>query len=605
MIKIFLVLGFCFSSMDAFSKVDKPHFIKGEILVKYKSSLSAAAQINSIEREGAKRITKLTNKGWNRVKLQADKDLQTAIDDFKNDPNVEYAQPNYIYHKLSTIPDDALFGQQWGLKNTAQTVTASVSGLDQPRSDNNPGVARKDMGLQYAWDKITNCSSVIVAVVDTGINYDQDDLAANMWDGGLTYPKHGYNFADSNNDPKDNNGHGTHVAGTIGAVGNNSIGTTGVCWGVKLMAVKVLDAAGSGTTASVISGVNFAVDNGAKVINMSIGGGVFDAAYSTAVSYAQTNNVLVVAAAGNESANNENVSTPTYPCNFTQSNVVCVAALTQNYSLATYSNYGATSVDVGAPGTNILNTWAGFSSKLTSTLANGWNFATNGAAAWGYKSLNFTIGGATVAKSCLVNPPNFNYSSAMYANNINATAWKSFNLTPYNAAVLNFSALYDLSSNDYFSVYAKSGTLDPGPTGTLMDSYTGSSAGSADPISVNISSFIGGTSSIGFNLETNASGVDTGVALFDFSIDTLVFANSNYNVISGTSMATPHVTGLAAMLFALNPNYTYADVAASIKNGGVATASLSGKTSTGKAASAIGSVNYINKPTGGAAVKLP
>ena len=120
------------------------------------------------------------------------------------------------------------------------------------------------MDIEAAWDYITDCSSMTVAVVDSGVNYNHTDLASNMWNGGASFPNHGFNFVNNNNDPMDRNGHGTHVAGIIGAIGNNSLGTTGACWKASIMAVRVLDAAGSGTTATVISGVNFAVANGAR-----------------------------------------------------------------------------------------------------------------------------------------------------------------------------------------------------------------------------------------------------------------------------------------------------------------------------------------------------
>ncbi|MEA9358558.1 S8 family peptidase [Bacteriovorax sp. PP10] len=592
------LLIFSGNVFSAHSKNLKSNFVTGEILVKYKATMSSFDQSVAIEREGGVRIGKQMKKGWNRVKLKKTLNIKEAIEEFKQDPDVLHAQPNYIYHAL-LAPNDPRYGQLWGLKNTGQTII-SAGGPDTPRPTNNPGVSGKDMNLEYAWNTITDCSSVIVAVIDTGINYNQGDLVNNMWDGGASYPNHGYDFVNNDNDPMDSNGHGTHVAGTIGAVGNNGTGSTGVCWKVKLMAIRVLDTTGSGTSADIIDGINFAVDNGAKVINMSLGGSEFGQFESDAMTYALNHNVLVVAAAGNDGTNNDDGSTLIYPCDYAQNNIVCVAALAQDYSLASFSNYGITHVDVGAPGVNIVSTWPGTHSSVTDTLKAGWSFSSTAASGWGYKDLNF---GSPV--SCLVNPTNYNYSTAKYLNNMDARAWKSFNPSSVDVATLNFYLMTDVDAGDSISIYSKSGTTDPMASGTKLDTFSGTTYGYREPFEYEITSLLGSPFSIGFNLVTDSSGVDLGVNVSNFSIDTLAYNTTSYNVISGTSMAAPHVAGLAAMIYAYNPSYTYSDVANSIKRGGVATASLAGKTSTGKAVSAIGSLNYINTPTGVAAVKVP
>jgi subtilisin family serine protease len=598
--KLILVILFIFSGnvFSAHSKNLKSNFVTGEILVKYKSTMSSFDQSVAIEREGGVRIGKQMKKGWNRVRLKKTLNIQEAIKEFKQDPDVLHAQPNYIYHALTT-PNDPRYGQLWGLKNTGQTIV-SPGGRDTPRATNNPGVSGKDMNLEYAWNTITDCSSVIVAVIDTGINYNHSDLASNMWDGGASYPNHGYDFVNNDNDPMDSNGHGTHVAGTIGAVGNNGTGTTGVCWNVKLMAVRVLDTTGSGTSAGIIDGINFAVDNGAKVINMSLGGGDFGQLESDAITYALNHNVLVVAAAGNDGTNNDGGSTPIYPCNYIQDNVVCVAALTQNYSLASFSNYGSLNVDVGAPGVNIVSTWPGTNSTVTDTLKTGWSFSSTAASGWGYKDLNF---GTPV--SCLVNPIDYNYGSAKYLNDMDARTWNSFTLSAVDVASLNFYMMTDVAAGDSISIHAKSGSTDPVAGGTMLATYSGSTDGYREPFEYDLTPFIGGQVAVGFNLVTNSSIVDLGVNISNFSIDTLAYNTTSYNVISGTSMAAPHVAGLAAMIYAYNPSYIYSDVANSIKRGGISTPSLTGKTTTGKAVSAIGSLNYISTPTGITAVKLP
>lgn len=572
-------------------------YIEGEVLVKFKEKTTKSASLNSISSFGAKKIKDLDKKGLTKVKLANNQKVEDLLQQMSQDPNVEYAQPNYIYKLLAT-PNDTNYGQMWGLKNTGQTIVAA-NGPDAVDSTNNPGTSGKDMNLQEAWDAITDCSSIVVAVIDSGVNYNHNDLAANMWDGGLSYPNHGYDFVDSDNDPMDKNGHGTHVAGTIGAVGNNSTGLVGVCWNSSIMAVRVGDATGASTTAEVVLGINFAVAQNADIINMSLGTTEFDSAFNTAVTAANTSGVLVVVAAGNDAANNDSGSTPTYPCNFTQANVICVAALDQAYDLASFSNYGTTSVDVAAPGVNILSVWPGTHASVADALSSGWSGTTTvSGAGWGYKSLNF--GGAT---NTLVNPVSYDHTVAKYLNNADSRVWKSFSVSAA-AAVVHYSIMYDVEqSADYVATFANNVTGDPMASGTALAAFTGTTDGYRESQSHDISNFMSANTTIGFVLLTDASVNDFGTNVSLFSIETLVNNNITYNVIAGTSMASPHVAGLAAMIMAYNPNYTISEVIASVTGGGDSQTVLASKTTSGKSVNALGSLAYIKPPTGLGAVK--
>jgi thermitase len=579
--------------------ITKNKFVVDEILVKFKSNVATQVQQYTATNLGGHSFTSIgKNLRVAKIKLQQGGDVMTAVQAYQADPNVEHAQPNYIYY-ASAIPNDARYNQLWGMKNTGQTIS------NPSYPTNNPGIAGKDIDAEFAWDQITDCRSAVVAVLDTGINYTHTDLTGNMWDGsGSGFPNHGWDFVDNDNDPMPTGGgenHGTHVAGTIGAIGNNSLGVAGVCWQASIMSVRVLGATGSGTTAGVIQGIEFASDNGAKVINMSLGGeGAFDTLSSDAITYARNNDVVVVVAAGNGepdgvSDDNDglggdgNASTIVQPCNFTQANLICVAALDQSYVLASFSNYGVTSVDVGAPGTNTLSSWAG--QIITDNFTSGW-----------------TLSGGWTSNFCspfniLSNPANW-CSVGGYANNIDDRAYKTFDLGGATAAELGYYGQIDTESGfDFFSTAMRSSGGDPfAGGGAILQIGSGSTFNFLLRFNHDISSCNTATCALGFRLTTDGSVTDRGVAIVNFTIQTLQTNSTSYNVINGTSMATPHVAGISTMVRAFNPNYSYTQTVEAIKNGGEVVAGLSGITTTGRAANAMGAIAYLPEPTGLAAV---
>jgi subtilisin family serine protease len=582
--------------------VSGARYAPDEVLVQFKTGVSAAARSQTVRAYGAQSFQTVGGRNSLVVAtLTPDQTVESAVAAYANDPNVAYAQPNYIYH-ASAVPNDPQYGQLWAAKNNAQIVT---SGTYLPKQ----GIAGKDMNLEAAWNINTDCSSVVIAVVDSGINYNSTDLINNMWTGNA---KHGQNFAydvatGAGSDPMDRAGHGTHVAGTIAAQGNNGIGVAGVCWTAKLMAVRVLDATGSGSTSSIIAGVNYAVTNGAKIINMSLGGGGgYDPAFASVITNAQNNGVVVVVAAGNENTNNDGASTPSWPCNFTHPNLICVAALDQNYALASFSNRGVTSVDVGAPGTNIVSTWPGTNATYTDFVAQTTAAPAIPVTGWTYTSTTVNGWGEDTLYPGWLNNPAIYGGAAKYKTNTTDRAYKTFNLTG-DVAIMKAVAEIHVLSGDVFSVNYMAGTGDPFVNGFLSGSATNTDTGtSLLPIEGDITPCITLATaaapypcSIGVQMKSAVGSAGAkGVSLTAFSIETLTYNSTSYHTIDGTSMATPQVAGVAALVWAQNPQYTALDVVSAIKNGGRATPSLAGKTSTGKAVDALGAITYINAPTG-------
>ncbi|MFG0262437.1 MAG: S8 family peptidase [Novipirellula sp. JB048] len=202
-----------------------------------------------------------------------------------------------------------------------------------------------------AWDTNTK-SSVIIAVIDSGVDYNHEDLADNMWED--ENGKHGYNFVNDNDDPMDDNAHGTHCAGTIAAVGDNGVGVVGVNWEAKIMALKFLNAQGSGSLSNAIKCIDYAIQHDAKVLNNSWGGGGFSPELKEAIERAENAGAIFVAAASNEGTDNDQIDR--YPASYDNENIISVLAIDDAGELAWFSCFGANSVDIGAPGVDIAST---------------------------------------------------------------------------------------------------------------------------------------------------------------------------------------------------------------------------------------------------------
>jgi len=252
-------------------------------------------------------------------------------------PGVLYVEPDYQI-QIDATPNDPSFGSQWALYNA-------------PWGDN-------DINAREAWDTETGNDEIVVAVIDTGVNYNHADLDDNMWTNSSS--QYGYDWVNDDTNPMDDNGHGTHCAGIVGAEGNNGVNVCGVCWDVRIMALKVFNASGNGYASDALDAIEYATEHGAHVLNCSwryySGNGYFNvtvAAMEEALNAAGEANIVVAAAAGNETTNID--VTPCYPPCCNCDNVIVVGATTSAGARANYSNYGATKVDLFAPGSSILS----------------------------------------------------------------------------------------------------------------------------------------------------------------------------------------------------------------------------------------------------------
>ncbi len=345
----------------------EPH-AENELLIKYNDQVSDQQADAVAESRGVELLQRnqIGNVKIYRYKTEHGHSLKACVDVCFSLPAIEFAEPNFVVN-TEVIPNDPNFGSLWGLHNTGQSG----------------GVADADIDAPEAWDVNTNASTIIVGVIDTGVDWDHPDLAANMWtntgeiagngiddDGnGFVDDVHGYDFVNNDGNPDDDNSHGTHCAGTIGAIGNNNIGVVGVTWNVKIMALKFLNASGSGFTSAAVSCLQYAINNGAHITSNSWGGGGSSQSMSSAIDAANNAGQLFIAAAGNSNTNND--VSPHYPSNYPQGNVISVASTDRTDARSSFSSYGATTVDIGAPGSSILSTvpGGGYGTKSGTSMA--------------------------------------------------------------------------------------------------------------------------------------------------------------------------------------------------------------------------------------------
>ncbi len=343
-----------------------PDVVPGEVLVRYAPGSSGAERADVRQDAGARVIEGLGLPRAQLLRITDGESVAATVAELEADPDVAYAEPNQLL-RPAAMPDDSGFDQQWGLHNYSQTVRG-VS-----------GTSGADISALDAWDVDTGLPGTVVAVIDTGADLSHTDLDDQLWtnpgeiagnalddDGnGYVDDVHGFDFYDGDSDPSDVTGHGSHVSGIALAEGNNAFGTAGVSWDASLMPLRICSSSyiNGCPLADEIDAIEYAGENGAQVLNGSIEGGTYSQfLQDTMELYPQMLYVFAAGNGGTDGVGDNNDSSLRYPCaidevgSYAPDNVICVAATNQFDNRASFSNYGLNSVDLGAPGVNVLST---------------------------------------------------------------------------------------------------------------------------------------------------------------------------------------------------------------------------------------------------------
>jgi subtilisin family serine protease len=532
--------------------------IPGEVVVRFDTRLSSAARAAARASVDSERVSRLGPPGLELIELDGIS-VPDAIEELEARPDVIYAEPNYVVN-AAAVPNDPYFANQWALHDQVGDI---------------------DIDAPEAWETTTGSPASVIAVVDTGVAWDHPDLADNVWtnpgedgakatngvddDGnGFIDDVRGWDWVDGDNDPMDVSGHGTHVAGIIGAKGDNSLGVSGIGWNTRILPLRVLNADGSGGSADIARGFWYAADVGARVVNASLG----SPSYSQAVSDAVSGNpdVLFVAAAGNQGTNND--QSAMWPCNLPHNNVICVTAVGRDNSRPSFANVGPASVDIAAPGSSILSTFPNIRllsvERFESDVSSRW--VTGGTGAWGPIEGNSGLGYG--------DSPSGDYG-------LNENSWvatrTAIDTSASNACAVDYDLMLDTVRPDAFYVE----TSRDGGSWRRIAAYTGSTEGSWERMSEDIGSS-GDRLDLRFRLVSDARTTDDGAAIDDVVVTCAMktYSATDYSYLSGTSMAAPHVAGVAGLLFSAAPDASTASVRSAILDGVDAVPALGGLVGT-------------------------
>ena len=547
---------FWFAQSMAVPLAQVPDYVEGEVLVSLKPASNLASLKQTSGRhslEMAKHFQWLSQERQRQHGLLRSRTKTTAalIAELKADPEVETVEPNYLrWPNDMRVPNDPSFAQMWGLRNTGQTVNGTT------------GTAQADISFLAAWGMArASTGEVVIALVDTGLDYTHPDLASNLWtnaketvfngideDGnGYVDDVHGYNFADGNGDVMDSSDHGTHVGGIVAATGNNLQGVIGVNFQAHLMALKTSSDGTYFTTSVIIEAIQYATmmkNRGVNVvaINASYGGSSFSTTERAAMQAAGDAGIIFCAAAGNSTANND--ATSYYPASYRLPNMIVVAASDQKNALTSFSSYGATTVDLAAPGQNILSALPLALVVTTGTVHQ---------ATATYVSRGMTYSGATTGITATIyncglgNPPEF-------------PGGVSNNIALIQRGNLNFSTKV-------------ANAMAAGARAAIVyNNVAGSFNGTLQYASNWIPSIC----------IAQADGQALLLTLPTTGSMSLIYNPSDlYQYLPGTSMATPHVAGAVAFAAMNFPQETVSQRIQRILTNVTVVPSLQGKTSTG------------------------